>query len=128
MMGTRSGHLWLLMLVACSGGQLSMRSQLGAAADAAAREGPVIRLRASRWQYEPNTIELQRGVPVTLEITSSDVHHGFNVPGLGIRADVLPDGVTRVQLTAAKAGTFAFRCDYYCGSGHEGMDGTIEVR
>jgi hypothetical protein len=33
------------------------------------------------------TITLQKDVPVILEINSSDVHHGFNVPDLGLRAD-----------------------------------------
>jgi cytochrome c oxidase subunit 2 len=71
---------------------------------------------------------LQRGVPVTLELTSSDVHHGFNVPGLGLRADVMPDQITTLRLTPKQSGTFLFHCDYYCGSGHEGMAGQIVVR
>jgi cytochrome c oxidase subunit 2 len=90
-------------------------------------DAQVIQVTASRWAYEPATIMLQQGVPVVLELRSSDVHHGFNVPGLGLRADVLPDRVTRVPVTPQQTGTFLFHCDYYCGSGHEMMEASIIV-
>jgi cytochrome c oxidase subunit 2 len=107
-----------LLLVAACGGDGNAVSQASTRADAASADGNVIRIVASRWSYDPDTIELQKDVPVTLEITSSDVHHGFNVPGLKLRADVLPN----------QAGSFPLHCDYYCGSGHEGMEGQIIVK
>ena len=94
---------------------------------AGAGAGEVIQIRASRWSYDPGSITLHKGVEVTLELTSSDVQHGFNVPGLGIRASILPGKVSRVSLTPMKTGTFPFHCDYYCGEGHEGMEAEIVV-
>jgi len=118
-----------LGLAACGGAQMRALPQAGNGSDAAMLGGGVVvQLQASRWSYDPETIELQKGVPVTFELRSSDVHHGFNVPGLGIRADVLPDRVTRVQVTPQQTGTFAFHCDYFCGQGHEGMEGQIVVK
>jgi cytochrome c oxidase subunit 2 len=32
-----------------------------------------------------------------------------------------------LAFTPRKAGQFAFSCDVFCGSGHEGMDGVIVV-
>ena len=39
----------------------------------------------------------------------------------------ISDRVTRVQLNPQRAGTFPFHCDYFCGQGHEGMEGVIIV-
>jgi cytochrome c oxidase subunit 2 len=62
-----------------------------------------------------------------LEITSLDVPHGFNLPDLHVRADILPGRVTRVRLIPDRAGTFTFRCDVFCGTGHEELDGSVIV-
>ncbi|HVW26840.1 MAG TPA: cupredoxin domain-containing protein [Polyangiaceae bacterium] len=88
---------------------------------------PVISLVARRWSYEPPSITLKVGVPAILEITSADVHHGFNLPDFGVRADAIPGKKSRVKVVPDKTGTFEFHCDYYCGSGHEGMEGQIVV-
>jgi cytochrome c oxidase subunit II len=107
---------------------LSLQCTNGNGSDADGSAGiEVIAISARQWAYEPNSIMLQKGVPVILELTSSDVHHGFNLPDLGVRADVLPGKPTRIRVTPDKAGTFSFHCDYYCGSGHEGMEGQIIV-
>jgi cytochrome c oxidase subunit 2 len=86
-----------------------------------------ILMTVKRFEYSPREIHLKRGAPVVLEITSLDVPHGFNLPDLGVRADVVPGVPTRVRLTPDKVGTFTFRCDVFCGSGHEELDGTIVV-
>jgi cytochrome c oxidase subunit 2 len=124
--------LMLGVLAACGGGQHLDTSAAGAAAaDSGAEQAyegaQLIEIRASRWAYDPASITLRKDVPVILELHASDVRHGFNVPGLGLRADVLPDRGTRVLLTPKTPGTFPFHCDYYCGSGHESMAGQIIV-
>ncbi len=98
-----------------------------AVAWAPAAELPVIRVTVKRFEYSPREIRLKRGVPVVLEISSLDVVHGFTVPQLGVRATVLPGIPARVQVQPDTAGTFTFRCDVFCGSGHEDLDGTIIV-
>ena len=87
----------------------------------------VISLTARQWSYDPPSITLKVGVPVVLEITSADVHHGFNLPDFGVRADAIPGKKSRVKVVPDKTGTFEFHCDYYCGSGHEGMEGQLVV-
>ena len=93
----------------------------------AAENEQVIQITAKRFEYSPKEITLKKGVPVVLEFTSLDRLHGFNCSGLGIRMDIRPGKVNRLRLVPDKVGTFPFHCDNFCGSGHEGMRGTIMV-
>src|SRR5262245_8642813 len=88
---------------------------------------PVIKVTVKRFEYSPRDIRLRKGVPVVLELTSLDVPHGFNLPDLHVRADVIPGQVTRVRLVPDRVGTFTFRCDVFCGTGHEDLDGSLTV-
>lgn len=89
--------------------------------------GDVIRVSAKKFAFSPDRITLKRGKTVTLELTSLDRKHGFLIPDLKLRADVPAGGSVRVTLTPDKVGTFPFRCDLFCGSGHDSMTGVIEV-
>jgi len=93
----------------------------------AAENEQVIQITAKRFEYSPKEITLKKGVPVVLEFTSLDRLHGFNCPGLGIRMDIRPGKVNSLRFVPDKVGTFPFHCDNFCGSGHEGMRGTITV-
>ncbi len=93
----------------------------------AAENEQVIQITAKRFEYSPKEIILKKGVPVVLEFTSLDRLHGFICPGLGIRMDIRPGKVNRLRFVPDKVGTFPFHCDNFCGSGHEGMRGTITV-
>jgi cytochrome c oxidase subunit 2 len=86
-----------------------------------------IRVTAKRFEFSPSEIHLKKGEPVVLEIQSADVRHGFNLPDLGVRADLKPGTVSRISFTPNKTGEFAFTCDVFCGSGHEDMSGTVSV-
>ena len=93
----------------------------------AAENEQVIQITAKRFEYSPKEITVKKGVPVVLEFTSLDRLHGFNCPGLKIRTDIHPGKVNPLRFVPDKAGTFPFHCDNFCGSGHEGMKGTIVV-
>jgi cytochrome c oxidase subunit 2 len=79
----------------------------------------VVHMTAKRFEYAPNQI--------VLEITALDRDHGFKIPELAIRADLKSGQVTRVRIVPDRTGTFEFRCDVFCGSGHEDMAGEIIV-
>jgi cytochrome c oxidase subunit 2 len=87
----------------------------------------VIDVVAQRFRFTPNEITLKAGQPAVLAITSLDFVHGFNVPALGIRTDLLPGRVTSVAIGALAPGRYDFLCDNFCGGGHEEMNGTIVV-
>ena len=87
----------------------------------------VIKISAKKFTYTPNQIKLKKGVPVILELTTEDVVMGFKIPDLKARADILPGQVARLRIVPTKAGTLAFLCDIFCGSGHEDMAGAFIV-
>jgi len=87
----------------------------------------VVHMTAKKFVYTTNQITLKKGVPVVLAITALDRDHGFKVPELGVRADLKSGQVTRVRIVPDRTGTFEFRCDVFCGSGHEDMSGEIVV-
>jgi cytochrome c oxidase subunit 2 len=88
----------------------------------------VIEVVASKFEFTPSQIVLRRGVPVVLELRSTDREHGFAAPGLGAAAAIRPGVPTRLRLVPTEAGTFPFHCSVFCGSGHEEMTGTIVVQ
>ena len=93
----------------------------------AAENEQVIQITAKKFEYNPKEISVKKGVPVVLQFTSLDRLHGFNCPGLKIRTDIVPEKENKVRFVPDKAGTFPFHCDNFCGTGHEGMKGTITV-
>ena len=98
-----------------------------AAARLAAETPPEVRIGAKKFEFHPNKVTVKLGQPVVLVLTSEDRIHGFKMPELGIRTDIVPGQETRVALTPQKAGSFTFFCDVFCGGGHEDMDGTLTV-
>ncbi|HEY1289929.1 MAG TPA: cupredoxin domain-containing protein [Burkholderiales bacterium] len=87
----------------------------------------VIRIDAKRFDYTPGELTLKKGEAVILELTSRDVLMGFNLPDFNLRADMIPDKVTRVRFVPDKTGSFTFLCDIFCGSKHEEMNGRLTV-
>lgn len=88
----------------------------------------IIGITARMFEYNPSRIELKRGKPVTLELTSLDRLHGFNIPDLNIRADLLPGQSTQIDILPETAGQYTFLCDIFCGDGHDEMSGVIVVK
>jgi len=64
----------------------------------------VIRIGAKRFDYTPGELTLKKGEPVILEFTSSDVLMGFNLPDFNLRADIIPDKVTRTSASVSADG------------------------
>ncbi len=106
----------------------SLAAILAAAPLKVAAEEKVIQVTAEKFKFTPAVIELKLGVPVVLELTTLDRKHGFQVPDLNIDENIEPGKVTHVRIVPAKAGTFLFHCDVFCGSGHEEMTGEIVVK
>lgn len=84
-------------------------------------------LRAKEWEFIPAEIRVSQGDEVVLTITSEDVEHGFFLPEFKISETLTPGTPVTVKFTADKTGTFTFRCNVFCGTGHGGMTGTLVV-
>jgi cytochrome c oxidase subunit II len=115
------------LVVALAGLLLAGATAATAIAVTAAPAEKVIAVSAMKFEFLPETINLKKGEPVILELSSLDRTHGFKVPDLGLRADVLADTTVRVRVVPEKVGRFTFACDNFCGDGHEDMEGVIVV-
>jgi cytochrome c oxidase subunit 2 len=90
-------------------------------------EPRVIEMTARRFTYEPSEIALKVGERVVIAIRALDFMHGMNLPDLGLRLDLVPGRVTRLELHPETPGVIDFLCDNFCGSGHEEMHGRFIV-
>ncbi|MEF8775685.1 MAG: cytochrome c oxidase subunit II [Haloarculaceae archaeon] len=75
-----------------------------------------------------NTLIVPEGREIELNVTSTDWLHSFHVPGLGLKQDAFPAQWQSIYTEATDTGTYQLYCAEYCGSGHSGMLGTVEVR
>lgn len=100
----------------------------GASARLAAKpKERVIKVTARKFAYTPDLIKVRKGEAVVLELTAIDFTHGFSIPDLKLRADLVPGKAVRIALKPEQAGTLEFLCDNFCGDGHETMNGKIVV-
>jgi cytochrome c oxidase subunit II len=86
-------------------------------------------ITASKFSFDPASIEVDQGDRVAVTLHSTDVKHGFALKPFGVKT-VVPRGgeSVSVEFTADKPGTFSFSCSEYCGSRHNSMKGQLLVR
>jgi cytochrome c oxidase subunit II len=82
--------------------------------------------------FSPNRITVKKGVPVQFSITSTGIAEGFEEHGLSIKElgidVVVPLNETKViEFTPDTSGSFVFFCSVFCGQGHIGQAGILEV-
>ena len=88
-----------------------------------------IDVTASRFQFDPATISVTEGDSVRLRLRSADRSHAFAIKAFRVKTLIPKGGETvTVEFVADQAGTFAFTCSEYCGTGHSAMKGTLVVR
>ena len=115
----------VLHRMGCGAGALLVCNLAGKSVQAQANRE--IEVTAQRFQFTPNNIPMVLGERVTLLVTAVDFPHGFSVPDLGLRVDLVPGKITRVLIAAKEVGTIDFLCDNFCGDGHERMHGQFVV-
>jgi cytochrome c oxidase subunit 2 len=67
------------------------------------------------------------GVPVWVQLTSTDVVHGLTLPHFRVKLDAVPGRVNQTWFQAAKEGTWEVACYQHCGTSHYKMRGTLTV-
>jgi heme/copper-type cytochrome/quinol oxidase subunit 2 len=83
---------------------------------------------ASRFKFDPETIEVEEGDRVVLKMRSLDVAHGLAVKEFKAQAAIPKGGeVVTLEFVAGKPGTYPIACSEYCGRGHKGMKGQLVV-
>lgn len=86
-----------------------------------------VRLVALMYAFLPNEIRVPAGQPVTFEVTSPDVVHGFQIVGSNANTMVIPGYVSQFTTTFDNPGEYLIVCNEYCGLGHHGMYATLIV-
>lgn len=85
-----------------------------------------IQITASRYAFDPATIQVNAGEPVRIVIRSKDVVHGFSIPKLKIDLQVPKSGdPVTVEFTAPPAGRYEIACSEFCGTGHGQMKAAL---
>jgi cytochrome c oxidase subunit II len=94
----------------------------------AASDQPVheVQIMASKFMYEPSTIQVTAGEPVRLVVRSKEGTHGFSIPKLKVDVLIPKTGDTvKVEFTAPPAGRYEIACSEFCGSGHGQMKAAL---
>lgn len=86
-----------------------------------------IEVTAKQFEFSPNPIRVKLGETVQLNITSTDVTHGFSLPEFNIDEVLQPGKTASVTFQATRTGEFPFACSVACGVGHAGMRGKLIV-
>jgi cytochrome c oxidase subunit II len=105
------------------GGATALAAVLIASGTAAA-DRPVheIQITATRYAFDPVTIQVNTGEAVRIVIRSKDGVHGFSIPKLKIDVQVPKSGdPVTVEFTAPAVGRYEIACSEFCGSGHSQM-------
>ena len=68
-----------------------------------------------------NELHLPLNTPTTIHVTSRDVIHGFWIPELRMKADMVPGLINTIRVTPTKAGTYRIVCTEFCGVLHGRM-------
>ena len=92
-----------------------------------AGETKTFKMTAKKYEFLPNTIEVNQGDRVVLEITALDRDHGIGIVGLDIERDLPHNKTVVIEFVAAKKGEFTIKCTTFCGWGHFGMSGKLIV-
>ena len=89
--------------------------------------GPDGRFNTSDDIVEMNGLHVPLGVPVILQLASTDVIHSFYLPNFRVKQDAVPGSITRLWFQGQEPGDFEFGCAQHCGPNHYKMRGVLSV-
>jgi cytochrome c oxidase subunit 2 len=80
-----------------------------------------------KYAIEPAVIHVKAGQVTELDVSSADVQHGFDVPGLGIKEPVRSGQPAVITLKNPPKGEYKVVCGIICGPHHEDMVAKLVV-
>ncbi|MBR1225124.1 hypothetical protein JQ600_09365 [Bradyrhizobium sp. AUGA SZCCT0176] len=90
-----------------------------------------VKVTGSQWSWEIDRKTIPVGKPVTFNIATTDVSHGFAVYDAGdqllVQSQAMPGYINRVSYTFRTAGKYRIFCMEYCGVAHHDMTDEILV-
>jgi heme/copper-type cytochrome/quinol oxidase subunit 2 len=85
-----------------------------------------VQIVASRYTFEPASIQVMSGESVRLVVRSKDGTHGFAIPKLKIDLHIPDSGdPVTAEFTAPAAGEYEIACSEFCGRGHGQMKAAL---
>jgi cytochrome c oxidase subunit 2 len=72
-------------------------------------------------------MHLPVNTPTTIHVTSRDVIHGFWVPELRMKADMVPGLINTIRVTPQVPGKYRIICTEFCGVLHGKMTATLVI-
>jgi cytochrome c oxidase subunit 2 len=100
----------------------------GAAMRAPAQAAPRrIAISARKFEFSMAEIRAKAGESIVLVLSSSDFMHGFSIPELNARIDIVPGKTVELALRDLRPGRYAILCDNFCGEGHDKMTAALLV-
>jgi uncharacterized cupredoxin-like copper-binding protein len=113
-----------LMLVAAACSSPSSQPAQGASPGS----GNEVRLVTTEWKFEPGTLQLTAGKPVSLLLDNKGaLEHDIMVPAVGVRLHANPRQTSQATVTIDQAGTYDFECSIP-GHKESGMTGKLLVQ
>jgi cytochrome c oxidase subunit 2 len=86
-----------------------------------------IQVVMKKYTIEPSVIRVKAGQTTELEVSTADVQHGFDVPGLGIKEPVRSGQPATVTLKSPPKGEYKVVCGIICGPHHDDMVAKLVV-
>lgn len=80
-----------------------------------------------KYTIEPPVIHVKANQTTELEISTADVQHGFDVPGLKIKEPVRSGQPATVTLKNPPKGEYKVVCGIICGPHHDDMEAKLVV-
>lgn len=80
-----------------------------------------------KYTIEPAVIHVKASQVTELEVSSADVQHGFDVPGLSIKEPVRSGKPAIVTLNHPPKGEYKVVCGIICGPHHDDMVAKLVV-
>jgi cytochrome c oxidase subunit II len=72
-------------------------------------------------------VRVPLGVPVIVQLASTDVIHSMYLPNFRVKQDAIPGAVTRLTFQATAPGEYEIACAQHCGANHYKMRGVLTV-
>jgi cytochrome c oxidase subunit II len=86
-----------------------------------------IQVVMKKYSIEPAVIHVKAGQVTELNVSTADVQHGFDVPGLGIKEPVRSGQPAVITLNHPPKGEYKVVCGIICGPHHEDMVAKLVV-
>jgi cytochrome c oxidase subunit II len=72
-------------------------------------------------------VRVPLGVPVIIQLASTDVIHSMYLPNFRVKQDAVPGMITRLTFQAKVPGEYEIACAQHCGANHYKMRGVLTV-